>query len=39
MQLQITFVNPIFLYVYNNWLNQLVTDEAVWLKDILVFNQ
>jgi hypothetical protein len=39
MQLQITFVNPIFQYVYNNWLNQLVTNEVVWSKDILIFNE
>jgi hypothetical protein len=22
-------VNPIFQYVYNNWLNQLVTNEEI----------
>jgi hypothetical protein len=35
--LQYGFVNLIFQYVYNNWLNQVVTNEVVWLKDIFVF--
>ncbi len=31
-------VNPIFQNAYSNWLNQLVTNEEIWPKVILVFG-
>jgi len=38
ISVQFVVVIAIFQYVYGNWFNQLVTNEVIWPKVILVFG-